>query len=133
MTSAYDVAVVRRGLDLLNAGDYEGLLAMVHPDFVGQIPTQLANSGTFRGRDGYRRMLEGWTAAWEGFRAEPEEIVEVGDQVVVAVLQSARGTGSGVPVEMRLGYLIGVRDGQLADLRLCESHEEALALAEAAR
>ena len=128
-----DTAVVRRGFDLLNAGDFEGLLAMVHPDCVAHIPTHLANSGTFHGRDGYRRMIEGWTAAWEGFRAEPEEIVEVGDRFVVAVLQSARGSGSGVPVEMRLGYLIAVRDGQLAELRLCESREEALAFAEAAR
>jgi hypothetical protein len=50
---------------------------------------------------------------------------------MVPVHQVARGRGSGAEVEIRLAYLLRVRDGLLVEWRLCASVEEALELVRA--
>jgi ketosteroid isomerase-like protein len=90
------------------------------------IPDGLGNAGTYRGREGFVRMIDGWHEAWEDFRIEIEDLVEEGDTVIVGITQHGRGRGSGIEVEMPGAHLMRFRDDRLHFWRLCGSREEAL-------
>jgi hypothetical protein len=76
-------------------------------------------------------MVEQWNDVWDQVRADPGEPIVEGNAAVVPVHQVARGRGSGAEVEIRLAYLLRVRDGLLVEWRLCASVEEALELVRA--
>jgi ketosteroid isomerase-like protein len=83
-----------------------------------------------RGRDA---VIAGWAdffAAWDDYRMDAEEYIEVGpDQVVVPVLFTARGHGSNVPIEFRYAQLFTLRDGKVLSVENWSSRENALAAA----
>ena len=124
-----DLDVVRRCFDAMNARDLETLVELVHEEIVADVPTGFANADSYRGREGFRRMAEQWLEPWREFRIEPLELVEEGDAVIVSVHQSGTGRESGIEVDMDLAYLVRVRDGMLAEWRLCVDAGEALELA----
>ena len=74
------------------------------------------------------RGLSGWLEAWDEFTIELEEVEGIGDRhVVCAARQSARGKGSGVEVEMRLGYMFEFRGDRVIRLHILDDREVALA------
>jgi ketosteroid isomerase-like protein len=127
---AADVDLIRRGLDAFNRGDTDAVLEFLDEDVEVYMPSELPNSGTYRGHDGYLQWVDQWLDAWEGFTIESAELEPVGERHVVgAVHQSARGKGSGIPVEMSIAYLWEVRDGKAAIQHLYATPEEAVAVA----
>jgi ketosteroid isomerase-like protein len=124
-----DVDVVRRGFEAMNARDLAALMELVAEDMVAEVPTGFANADVYRGRDGFRLMAEQWLEPWSEFRAEPLGFIEEGDAVIVPVHQTGTGRESGIEVDMDLAYLMRVRDGKLAEWRLCADADEARALA----
>jgi ketosteroid isomerase-like protein len=120
--------LVRQGLDLYNRGEFEALFELLDEGIVAVVPDSMANSGVYRGPEGFRRMLEHWQDAWDEFRIEIEEIEEIGPELVLAtVTQHARGRGSGIDASMPAVHLMRVRDGRLREWRLSPTREEALA------
>jgi hypothetical protein len=64
------------------------------------------------------------------FRPEPRRIEAVGERHAVAdVLQTGRGRGSGVEVEMTLGYLFEYVGGRATYVALHPTFDEAMAVA----
>jgi ketosteroid isomerase-like protein len=63
----------------------------------------------------------------EEIRYLPERFWEVGDQVVVDVLLTARGKSTGIPVEQRTGQIWSVLDGKVRSARLYQDPAHALA------
>lgn len=109
----------------------EALIPLADPEIEIFTEPGLINAGTYRGHDGYRTWASEWLDAWEEFRMEPLEFIEVGDAIVVVRLrQVARGRGSGVPVEMRIVYLVELRDGLVTRLHLYAEEDRALRVAE---
>jgi ketosteroid isomerase-like protein len=45
--------------------------------------------------------IKGYVGTWTDYRFEVEELAEVGASVVLTVHETARGRGSGVPMEHR--------------------------------
>jgi ketosteroid isomerase-like protein len=43
---------------------------------------------------------------WEDYRFETEEMIDLGEHVLVLAHISGRGTGSGVPIDQRIGILV---------------------------
>jgi ketosteroid isomerase-like protein len=126
-----NVARVETGLDAFNRGDTDGVLAILEPDVEIFSSPALANPGSFRGHDGYRRWVTQWLDAWEGLQLDLERIEPVGQRhVIVEVRQIARGRGSGVPVEMRVTFMFELADRATRALHLYSSWEEAFAVAE---
>jgi ketosteroid isomerase-like protein len=122
-----DTAV--RGIEAYNRGDLDGMLELVAEDVKFVVPDSMANSGTYRGYDGYREMLEHWDDAWDEFQVEVGEPFEHDDAVIVPVVQHGRGRGSGIVIRMNAAYLMRFRDGLLYHWQVCESREEALRVA----
>lgn len=84
------------------------------------------DAGTYRGPDGFREWIADWAQAWESFVIQPEEYLAAADKVVAVVRVSARGKGSGVPVERLDGMVWTVRGGKAVRLDYYGSRAEAL-------
>jgi ketosteroid isomerase-like protein len=126
-----NLEVTRRAWDAYGSGDMEAVLALADPEIEIYMPSDLPNSGTFQGHDGYLTWIGNWLEAWEDFSIDVRAMEPVGDRhVVSAAHQSAVGKGSGVPVEMDVAYVAEIRDEKIAALQLYITREEAIAVAE---
>jgi ketosteroid isomerase-like protein len=126
-----NVEAIKGGVEAFRRGDLDTVLELLDDEVEIYMPSELANSGTYRGHDGYRQWLAQWLEAWEGFDLELEGVEAVGHtHVVSGAHQTARGRGSGVPVETWITYLWDVRDGHAAALHLYPTREEAIEVAE---
>jgi ketosteroid isomerase-like protein len=120
-----NIEIVRRGYEAWNRGDLRGVLELVAPDFEWE-PVEIPWSGTMRTREEFEIYLKSLARIWETFRLEPEELREVGDAVLVVVMERARGRASGVEVEQRLVHVWSFRDRQARRMRTFFSTSQAL-------
>jgi ketosteroid isomerase-like protein len=128
-----DLARIRAGIDATNRGDFEALLALFDPNVEFHIAPGLGNAGTYRGHEGFRQGMGGWLEAWDDFTVDSAELEPVAERHVVAdVRQSGRGHGSGVEVEMRLGYMWELRDGLVTRFHVVPNRDAALVAARGA-
>ena len=77
---------------------------------------------------GVEAMRETWLAslsAWDDFRAEPDEVIDYGDNVLVLNSISGRGTGSGADVTALTATLWTVEHGRVVRLALYWDTERA--------
>jgi ketosteroid isomerase-like protein len=123
-----NLEAVRRGYDRYNADDIEGQIDNCDEEIEVYMPLEAGPTpGTYRGHDGYRQWYHDWKESFEDYKAEPLKIEPIGERHVVALArQTAKGKGSGVPVQMDSGNMFEVRDGKLLALHLYLSHEQAL-------
>jgi ketosteroid isomerase-like protein len=126
-----NLEVARAGVEAYQRGDIEAVLAMTAEDNEIFLPPTLPNSGTFRGHEGFLTWVGQWLEAWEEFAVEVRDIEPVGDRHVVATMrQSARGKGSGIPVEMEIFYMWEIRGDEILAMHLYPTREEAMDAAE---
>jgi uncharacterized protein len=121
-----DVDTLRRGYAALNSGDLSVVLELLDPDIEWREPATSLEGGTHQGRDSFERFLRGWLESFDGFRVEPEQVVERGDDLVVVVHQTGMGRSSGLPVETRLAHVWTVADGRAVRWEAVQDHELAV-------
>jgi ketosteroid isomerase-like protein len=68
----------------------------------------------FHGHDGMRQLWRYWLDAFEDIRWDPEEILDLGDRVLVTAQQRGHGSGSGVAVSEPVFQLFTFRQGLVA-------------------
>jgi hypothetical protein len=73
------------------------------------------------------RIRTGWLDTWAEHRIDIEEIIDRGDDVVVAMHVTACGKGSGVEVDVRLYPHISLLAGKVAYVFEHEDRAHALA------
>ena len=118
---------LRRGYEALNRGDVSVVLELLGSDIEWHEPAPSPHAGIHRGRDGFEQFFRGWIESFEGFRVEPEDVVERGDRLIAVVRQSGRGRASGVEVEARLAHVWTVEDGKAVRWEAVPDADEALA------
>lgn len=122
-----DVEFVREGYEALARGDMETFTALsrehLGPDFEFH---HVWDGRVFKGFEGTMEWISDTRETWEDYSQEVEEIVELGDVVVVVLRISARGGGSGVPVAQELAVVWTFEDGKATRARSFTSREEAL-------
>jgi ketosteroid isomerase-like protein len=124
--SQENVEIATRAIDAFNERDIERFAALTTSDFEWS-PSMVAIEGeTYRGRDGIDRYFGSLDNAWEDFHIHREDFRELEDVVVMLGHLTARGKGSGVPVDSSLGMLFDCRDGAIARIRGYLDHAEAL-------
>jgi ketosteroid isomerase-like protein len=112
-----NVELVRKAFDAWNDGSVEGLVGFTTEGIEWlEVEGRPESPGeALPGRERLRAGLESLFESWEHYRLEPEEVRDVDDDRVFALLREvARGRASGVEVTSRWGYVITVRDGKLA-------------------
>jgi ketosteroid isomerase-like protein len=122
------VEVVLRGYEAFNRGDIEGSLTTIHPEIVWHtyiVPGP--GGGTYHGHDGVRQLWSDARNIFGNFRNEPERIIDVPpDRVVAFVRVCGTGKESGIPVEARIAHVLTFRDGLPVRVQSYEDRAEAL-------
>jgi ketosteroid isomerase-like protein len=103
-----------RAVEALNAGDAALLKELVTDDLVFK-PLRASAEGAYEGHDGVERFLADNREAFEEFRANYDEVIDLGeDRLLAAGTVYVRGRGSGADSEVATAGIATIRDGKLA-------------------
>ena len=81
----------------------------------------------YRGHDGVRRYMAQVYEAFEDYRPEVEELLDIGDKVVTLAIEHGRGRGSGAEVEAhRTAHVWTMRENKAVRLDLYLDRTQAL-------
>lgn len=123
--SQANVEIIRREYAAFAAGDWDALANIWHPE----IHYESLDPATYRGREELSGLFETWNDIFEEFRIRADEIVEVGDRVVVLERFSGRGMkGSHADawVEQSLARLIDFKEGKIWRVKEYPTLDEAV-------
>ena len=121
MSTQDNAATARALLDLYNSRDFDRLTSLVTEDLeLMNVPTR----DIFRGPEGYRQMLQAWTAAMPDVVVEVDNLIAAGDWVTVECIGRGTVTGgltmpsgqmppTGRQVEDRFCLVLHFRDGKI--------------------
>lgn len=104
------LALIRSGYDAVNRRDFDFAETLAGEDF--EVEVALTNQ-TYRGKGAVRLAFEDVVDAFGEYQMVVEDMIEVGDQVVVLYRIEASGRGSGVRLVQTAAQVWTVRDGQL--------------------
>jgi ketosteroid isomerase-like protein len=124
--SEENVETIRRATDAFNRGGVEAALEFFDPDIEWTTTGIFLEPGTYRGHEGVRRYMGALATELEDLHNEPEEFIDVGEQVVVPFRLSARGRQSGAPVEFSGALVYSLRGGKIFRIRNYTEKAEAL-------
>jgi ketosteroid isomerase-like protein len=134
--SPQNVEIIRRLFDGFNRRD-AGAMADLwtadgewSPAYIGG---GLLEGAVFRGHEGLAEFIALQSETWESVVAEPLEIQDLGDKVLVEVRLSVVGRASGIAVERVTWNVFEIRDGKAAAGRVYVSKDEALEAAATAQ
>ena len=83
--------------------------------------------GPMHGKNALRAYVEDWRETFEDFRTEPTELIEAGEDRMIAVMRiSGRAKLSGVETDLTFAVLYTIRDGKLARGREYWTRDDAL-------
>jgi ketosteroid isomerase-like protein len=120
---------VQLALEATNRGDFEAAFALFHPHI------ELIAAGTFitlgydpvyRGREERIRFQERWHADWGEFRFEPEEVIDLGDRVLLVGRVKGSGLSSGVAVDNHWTDVLTISAGRVIREQVFFDRAEAL-------
>jgi ketosteroid isomerase-like protein len=107
--------LLRRAFEALNSGDDDALVAVWREDAeLYGFPGVPDAPDVYRGHSGLRAWLGNLRRTFDDVRFDPQEVALEGDVGVIEVAASAKGAGSGVPIEWRAYIVAHVRDGKIA-------------------
>jgi ketosteroid isomerase-like protein len=130
MTSPH-VDFIRELIGEWNRGDVDALLARATEDFEWHpVLVETVEGEAFHGHDGFREFMSDWGNTWESWNLEPEEMREIGDQVLVLTRVRAKGRGSGVEFNQSLAHLFEFRGDLVCRGETFLDRDKALAVAE---
>lgn len=126
----------RLAIEAANRGDYEAAFCLLPSDYETITPPELVGIGfdpVYRGRDGRLRYQHEWVAQLGDFRQQPEEVIDLGDRVMLLGRMTGIGRGSGAAFDSELAYLITLSGGRMIREHEFRSHREALEAASLSR
>jgi ketosteroid isomerase-like protein len=125
-----NVEFLRQGYEALERGDMEAFTELSRERLGPEFDFHHVWDGrVFKGFEGTQEWVSDTRETWKNYRQELEEIVDLGENVVVVLRVSARGGGSGVPVAQELAVVWTFEDERPVRARSFTSRAEALAAA----
>jgi uncharacterized protein len=108
------VEAVRSSYEAFGRGDLDGALAMMDDEIEWHQAQGLPHGGLYRGLAAVRAAVfdpldEEW---WEDFRADPEEVIGLGEDVIVLGRYTARAKATGAPLDVPFAHVWRFRDGR---------------------
>jgi ketosteroid isomerase-like protein len=107
-------------------GDPEAMIAASHPDFEMHLVGVAGEPVHYAGASGIRGFFSDVAESWESFRFKATDLRDLGDRVLVLGHVRGRGRVSGVEVDDRWAWIVGLREGRAASLRGFLDQREAL-------
>jgi ketosteroid isomerase-like protein len=121
--SQENVERVRAGFAAYNRGDLDALLEMYDPavEFVTLL------QGNHHGTEALRLLFEENRSNLPGYRLEPEEVIDAGDDQVIAVVHlGGAGRVSQIAMDDRIAFLFTIKDGLAIRQQSFRNKEDAL-------
>jgi ketosteroid isomerase-like protein len=103
----------RQAYDLYGRGDFDSMLTLFANDVEVYVAPPNFESGTYQGREAYRRLIERWGGAWSEMRIEPLSMNAAGAWVLAKVEYRGRTRESDLEVRQPSWELSLWRDGQV--------------------
>lgn len=120
--SEENVELVRTALASYNRGEVDALIEINHPEV--EYVTLLM--GNHQGKEAIRRLMVENRETLSGYRLEPEELIDAGEQVVAVVRLGGAGRVSQIALGDAIAFLITIKDGLVLRLESFSSREDAL-------
>jgi ketosteroid isomerase-like protein len=114
--SEENVEIVRRVYEGWARGDFSEGEAF-HPEVEFEM-VDWPHPATSRGVEEMRRTWQTTLSAWDDFRAEPDDFVDYGDNVLVLNSIRGRGKGSGAEVSAQTATVWTLEAGRVVRLSL---------------
>ena len=125
--SQENVEFIEQASDALHKGDLQRVEALLEGALDPVFEYQSLALGQVRtGLSGMRDFFADMREVWRDYDQEIEELLDLGDDVVVVLRVAARGTGSGVPIAQQRVWLWTFRDGRAVRAKAFRSKREAL-------
>jgi ketosteroid isomerase-like protein len=122
--SQENMEVVRRSFEAFQRGGPDSMLDLFSDDVITYRAEP--DGATFDGKAGFRDAAADWTEDFSEWQVLPQEFTDVGERVLVRVLQIAQGKSSGVRVEEDYWFLFELTGGKVSKLSFYSRHAEAL-------
>jgi ketosteroid isomerase-like protein len=120
------VEIAKRWTQLANSGDVAGVLRLMATDIECFPAEDQPDSPSFRGREAFARYLEPWLEAFDEYRIEVSEYIDLGEYVVIVGRVNAHGRVSGVETSDDEAWLMRFRDGKAVEYHECRTKANAL-------
>jgi ketosteroid isomerase-like protein len=122
--SEENLELIRAGFAAHNNGDLDALTQVYDPDVVFE--TLLL--GTHHGNEAIRLIYEENQKTLSGYRVDPIELIDAGDQVVAVAQVTGVGPGSQIAMEDRdrFAFLFTIKNGRVVREQAFRNKEEAL-------
>jgi ketosteroid isomerase-like protein len=119
-----NVEFVRQALEAFERGGPDAMLDLFSDDVI----TYRADpdGATFDGKAGFLDAAADWAEDFSEWQVLPQEFTDLGERVLVRVLQVARGRSSGVRVEEDYWFLFELTGSKVSKLSFYSRHAEAL-------
>ncbi len=85
---------------------------LLDPEIEWVNPPDAVEAGTRQGIDAFGTAVDTLAETFDGVRAQLDELLDMGDRIVVVATLHGRGRGSGADIERRQGYIWTFRDGR---------------------
>jgi ketosteroid isomerase-like protein len=123
--SREDVELVRAAYEAYSRGDMEAAAAAYAPDNEWDLHRFRPDIDATTGVDELAEGIGSWRDAWDDHFFELESLTEAGEDIVAVINEGGVGRTSGVPVRLRYGQIITVRDGKIAKTVVYRDPDEA--------
>ena len=122
--SQENVEGVRRGFEAFQRGGPEALLELLSGNVI--IYRAQPDGATLHGKAGFRDAVADWTEDFSEWQVLPQEFTDLGERVLVQVLQIAQGINSGVRVDEDWWFLFELTGSEVSKLSFYSNPAEAL-------
>jgi ketosteroid isomerase-like protein len=117
--------IVRGAYEAFSRGEFDAVVNLLHPDVEWVPPSDSLDPRPLRGRDAVREWLV--PNIFEEQAAEPVEVIEEGDRVLVVAHVRARAGGSGIEIDQTVYHLFTIEDGLAVRFSAYVDRKDALA------
>ena len=107
------LALCRRAYELYGQGRFDEMLELFAADVEVYVAPPNFESGTYTGRDSYRKLIERWGGAWTQMVIEPQSMELAGEWVLSMVEYRGRTRDDDLEVRQMSWELSLWRDGQV--------------------
>ena len=129
--SLHNEETLKRGYTALSDHDFDGLVAVCHPDVEFTSLIRESEGGVYHGHEGVREFFEGVFEVLADWKPELDSFEDHGDRMLVKAKITASGPGSDVPMEQVVWQAVRLRDGLAIRWDFFRTEEEARAALEA--
>jgi hypothetical protein len=123
--AATAAVLVEKLAQRFTAGDRDGALDLLHPNFRIQQPASLPHGGWHEGREGMQRMGATFGAYWDRIISNPR-ILACGPSAVQVTTQTWTAKGTGRSATVDVVELFSVADGLISEIRVFQQDTHVL-------